>query len=100
VIEPLSNVPQQLVEDFCRRNRIRKLAVFGSAVRDDFRPESDLDILVEFQPGAVPGLAFFGLQDELSRLFGRAVDLNTPNSFGSELRARVLAAAKVLYAAP
>lgn len=87
------------LEDFCRRHRLRKLAVFGSALRDDFRPDSDLDMLVEFQPGAVAGLAFFALQDELSRLFGRTVDLNTPNCLSPEFRDSVLAGAEVLYAA-
>ena len=80
------------LEAFCRRHRIQKLAVFGSALRDDFRPDSDLDLLVEFQPGAVPGLAFFALQDELSTMFGRTVDLNTANCLSPEFRDRVLRA--------
>jgi len=100
MVDQIRQVPPRLVEDFCRRNRIRKLAVFGSALRDDFRPDSDLDVLVEFQPGAVPGLAFFALQDELSKLFGRTVDLNTPNCLSPEFRDSVVAAAEVLYATP
>jgi uncharacterized protein len=100
MVDELRQVPLGVVEDFCRRNRIRKLAVFGSALRDDFRPDSDLDVLVEFQPGAVPGLAFFALQDELSKLFGRTVDLNTPNCLSREFRDSVIATAEVLYAAP
>jgi len=100
MVAQMRQVPPKAVEDFCRRNRIRKLAVFGSALRDDFRPESDLDLLVEFQPGAVPGLAFFSLQDELSKLFGRAVDLNTPNCLSPEFRDKVVATAEVLYVAP
>ena len=66
------------IADFSRRNRIRRLALFGSALRDDFRPDSDLDILVEFEPDARVGLRFFALQRELTELLGRAVDLNTP----------------------
>jgi predicted nucleotidyltransferase len=100
MVEQIRQVSPRLVDDFCRRNRIRKLAVFGSALRDDFRPESDLDVLVEFQPGAVPGLAFFALQDELSEMFGRNVDLNTPNCLSPEFRDSVIATAEVLYAAP
>ena len=100
MVAQIRQVSQKVVEDFCRRNRIQKLAVFGSALRDDFRPESDLDVLVEFQPGAVPGLAFFSLQDELSKLFGRTVDLNTPNCLSPEFRENVVATAEVLYAAP
>jgi uncharacterized protein len=100
MVEQLHKVPPQVVEDFCRRHRIRKLAVFGSALRDDFGPDSDLDILVQFHQGAVPGLAFFTIQDELSQLFGRKVDLNTPNCLGREFRDRVINEAEVLYAAP
>jgi predicted nucleotidyltransferase len=100
MVDQVRKVPSGVVEDFCRRNRIQKLAVFGSALRDDFRPDSDLDMLVEFQSGAVPGLAFFKLQEELSQIFGRQVDLNTPNCFSRELRDRVLSSAEVIYAAP
>jgi len=100
MVDQIRQISPEVVEQFCRRNRIRKLAVFGSALRDDFRPESDLDVLVEFQPGAVPGLAFFSLQDELSKLFGRTVDLNTPNCLSPEFRDNVVATAEVLYVAP
>ena len=100
MVAQLRQVSPRLLDDFCRRNGIRKLAVFGSALRHDFRPDSDLDVLVEFQPGAVPGLAFFGVQDELSEMFGRTVDLNTPNCLSPEFRDRVVATAEVLYAAP
>jgi predicted nucleotidyltransferase len=99
MVEQLRQLSPRLIADFCRRNHIWKLAVFGSALRDDFRPDSDLDVLVEFQPGAVPGLAFFALQDELSEMIGRTVDLNTPNCLGPEIRERVMAEAEVLYAA-
>jgi uncharacterized protein len=99
MVQQVRDVSARVLTDFCRRNRIRKLAVFGSALGDNFRPDSDLDLLVEFEPGAVPGLAFFALQDELSAMFGRKVDLNTPNCLSREFRDRVVHEAEVLYAA-
>jgi uncharacterized protein len=91
--------PKEKIADFCRRHHIRKLAVFGSALRDDFHPNSDLDILVEFDPGHTPGLAFFGMEQELSELLGRKVDLNTPQFLSPYFRDKVLAEAEVHYAA-
>jgi len=90
-------VPRDQIADFCRRNHIRWLALFGSAVRDDFGPESDVDVLVEFEPGHVPGLAFITMQDELSDLFGRNVDLNTPACLSPYFRKEVLDEREVLY---
>ena len=75
---PKIDVPQDAIADFCKRHAVRKLALFGSVLRDDFRPDSDVDVLVEFEPGHVPGLAFFGMQDELSELLKRDVELHTP----------------------
>lgn len=91
--------PSEKIADFCRRHGIRRLAVFGSAVRDDFRADSDLDVLVEFEPGRVPGFRFIALQDELSAILGRRVDLNTPASLSRYFRDRVQAESRVLYAA-
>ena len=85
---------------FCRRNHICKLALFGSVLRTDFRPDSDVDVLVEFEPGHVPGLKFFTLERELSEILGHNVDLNTPNFLSPYFRSRVLAEAKVEYVAP
>ncbi len=65
------------IADFCRRHHIRRLSLFGSVLRDDFGPESDVDVLVEFEPGHTPGLAFFTMEEELSQIIGRKVDLNT-----------------------
>ena len=93
----IEKLPRQQLIDFCRRNHIRKLALFGSALRDDFSPNSDLDLLVEFDPDHTPGLAFFAMQDELSALLGRPVDLNTPNFLSPHFRDQVLAQAEVLY---
>jgi predicted nucleotidyltransferase len=87
------------IADFCRRNRIRKLALFGSILRADYSPQSDIDVLVEFEPGATPGLAFFSMQEELTRLFGRTVDLHTAASLGKYFRDDVLAEAEVQYVA-
>ncbi|GAC1336216.1 MAG: nucleotidyltransferase [Isosphaeraceae bacterium] len=88
--------PARLAE-YCRSNGIRKLSLFGSALGDGFRDDSDLDLLVEFEPGRTPGLAFFRLQDELTSLVGRSVDLNTPESLSPRFRDDVLRRAKVLY---
>jgi hypothetical protein len=94
------DLPKEKIADFCRRYHICKLAVFGSALREDFRPDSDLDVLVEFDPGHTPGLAFFGMEHELSELLGRKVDLNTPQFLSPYFRDKVLAEAEVQYAEP
>ena len=93
-------LPKHKIADFCRRHHIRMLAVFGSALRDDFRPDSDLDVLVEFDPEHTPGLAFFGMEQELSEMLGRKVDLNTPQFLSPYFRDQVLAEEEVHYAAP
>lgn len=86
------------VASLCRRHHIRWLAVFGSILRDDFGPESDVDVLVEFEARKTPGLAFIDVQDDVSALFGgRPVDLGTRRSLNSRIRDRVLAEARVLY---
>ena len=92
-------LPRNKIADFCRRHHIRELAVLGSVLHGDSRPDSDLDILVEFEPGHVPGLAFFGLEQELSELLGRKVDLHTPQYLSPYFRDEVLAEAEVQYAA-
>jgi predicted nucleotidyltransferase len=92
--------PQKEVAKFCEKNHIRKLALFGSVLRASFGPDSDLDILVEFKPGHVPG--FFGLvamEEELSKLFRRRVDLRTPQDLSRYFRDDVLAEAEVQYLA-
>ena len=83
----------------CRRHRIRRLALFGSVLSPAFGPESDVDVLVEFEPGHVPGLRFFSIQDELSALIGRKVDLHTRGFLSRYFRDEVEAQAEVLYAA-
>ena len=92
-------IERQKIVEFCRRNHIRRLALFGSVLRDDFGPDSDVDILVEFEAGHVPGLAFIRLEQELSRLLGgRRVDLVTPKFLNERIRDRVLGDAEVQYA--
>lgn len=89
-----------VITNFCRRNRVRKLSLFGSVLRDDFGPESDVDVLVELEADARIGLiGFAGIELELSGLLGRRVDLNTPASLSPYFRDRVQAEAEVLYAA-
>lgn len=94
-------VPPEKLAEFCRKHHIKKLALFGSVLREDFRPDSDVDVLVEFEPGHVPGL--FGLADteaQLSALAGgRKVDVRTPAELSRYFRDRVVREAKVQYAA-
>jgi predicted nucleotidyltransferase len=92
-------IPHDRIVDFCRRHHIRRLALFGSVLRDDFTPASDVDMLVEFEPGKTPGFAFFRMQDELSEMIGRRVDLNTPKELSKYFRDEVLADAEDLYVA-
>lgn len=93
------DIPSKRIADFCRRNHIRWLALFGSVLRDDFGPASDVDVLVEFEPGQTPGLDFFGMEIELSELLGRKVDLNTPGFLSRYFREEVLAEAEDVYVA-
>jgi predicted nucleotidyltransferase len=92
-------IPKTKLAEFCQRNHIRRLALFGSVLRQDFKPDSDVDVLVEFEPGHVPGLALIRMQDELSALLGgREVDLVTPKFLHPRIRDRVLAEMEVQYA--
>lgn len=91
------NIPEEIIAAFCRRNSIRKLAFFGSVLRDDFSPESDVAVLVEFAPGTRVGLRFFDLEQELSDILGRKVDLNTAGFLSKYFREEVISKAKVLY---
>jgi len=89
----------QAVAAFCLRHHIQRLALFGSVLRDDFTPVSDVDVLVEFESGFVPGLRFFSMEAELSTILGRKVDLNTPNFLSRYFRDQVLAEAETQYVA-
>ncbi len=87
------------VRAFCRRWKVTEFALFGSVLREAFWPQSDVDVLVEFEPGNVPGLAFFDMEAELSAILGRKVDLNTPAFLSRYFRDAVLDEAEVEYAA-
>lgn len=92
-------IPKDKITEFCRRNRIRRLALFGSVLRDDFRPDSDVDVLVEFEYGQRVG--FFrmaALERELSGLLGRRVDLRTPAELSRYFRDEVLRGSEIQYA--
>lgn len=91
---------REMIAKFCRRHHIRRLALFGSVLRPDFRPDSDVDVLVEFEPGHAVGLlGLAGMEQELSELVGRKVDLRTPAELSRYFREEVLASAEEQYAA-
>ncbi len=91
------SIDRSRIVDFCRKHHIRRLAFFGSVVRGDFHPGSDVDVLVEFEPGHVPGLAFFAMEDELSAILGQKVDLNTPRFLSPHFRSQVEREAETQY---
>ena len=92
------DLPEEKVAEFCRRHRIHRLALFGSVLRDDFRSDSDVDVLVEFESGVRVGLIrLSGIELELSKLIGRKVDLNTPGFLSKYYRERILNEALVQY---
>jgi hypothetical protein len=94
-----ASVSKEEIAAFCRRHHIRKLALFGSVLRDDFRPDSDIDVLVEFEPGHAVGFGIIDIEEELSRLFGgHRVDMVREKYLNPRLRGRILASAKVQYA--
>ncbi len=93
------HVPENAVAEFCRRHCIRKLSLFGSVLRDDFGPDSDVDVLIEFEPGARVGLIRLGgMQLELGEILGRPVDLRTPADLSRYFREEVVDSAAVQYA--
>ncbi|MBI1356954.1 MAG: nucleotidyltransferase [Acidobacteria bacterium] len=91
--------PQDRIAQLCRRNRVRKLSVFGSALTERFGPASDLDLLVEFDPGQTPSLVGMAkLEAELTEILGRKVDLRTPAELSRYFRDDVLRHAELRYA--
>ena len=91
--------PKEEIEEFCKKHSIRRLSLFGSALRDDFTPESDLDILVEFDPSHIPGLIrLAGMVLELGEILGRKVDMRTAQDLSRYFRDEVLKSALVQYA--
>lgn len=101
MMKPLPiQIPEDEIAEFCRQNGIKRLALFGSVVREDFTPESDVDVLVEFWPESIPGL--FGMvrmERELSELMGRKVDFRTAGDLSKYFVDRVLREAEVIYVA-
>lgn len=92
------NVPHDMIAVFCKRNHIRKLSLFGSVLSEDFRPDSDVDVLVEFKAGHIPGLLrFIGMKNELSGIIAREVDLRTPAELSRYFRDDVVSSALVEY---
>ena len=98
--QPLFDIPHDLLASFCRSHMIARLSVYGSILRDDFGPESDIDLLIEFLPDAQPSLLDLGgMQDELCQMLGRQVDLKTPEFLSPTIRERVQREARLQYAA-
>ena len=92
-------IPKDRIAEFCRRNYIRRLSLFGSALRDDFSSESDVDLLVEFDPDHIPGLiTLAGMEIELSEILGRKADLRTAEDLSPYFRQKVVDTAQVQYA--
>jgi predicted nucleotidyltransferase len=91
------SIPQEKLAEFCGKHHIQKLAFFGSVLRDDFTGDSDIDVLVEFTPGHVPGLAFFAMEAELSEILGRRAELHTPQFLSRYFRDQVIKEAEVQY---
>jgi uncharacterized protein len=96
-------IPQKKIAEFCRKYRIQKLAFFGSILREDFKPTSDVDVIIEFEKGYTPGLAFFAMPEELKNILGHDVDLLTFQGIKSSKnpirRKAILESAQVYYVA-
>lgn len=93
------DLPREQIAELCRRYHVRELSIFGSAVREDFRDDSDFDFLVEFDPNVSIGIEFIRLGHELEDLLGRKVDLVSKRALRPRWRENVLASARLLYAA-
>jgi hypothetical protein len=90
-------IPYTELANFCQKHHIVRMWLFGSILRDDFRPDSDIDALVEFDPDHVPGWEFYTWHVELENIFGRSVDLTTPDSLSKYIRKKVMSSARVVY---
>ncbi|MBI4288748.1 MAG: nucleotidyltransferase domain-containing protein [Chloroflexi bacterium] len=90
-------IPRRKLASFCRRHHIRRLSLFGSVLPEDLRPDSDVDVLVEFEPGHTPGFAIVSIEEELAQIIGRKVDLRTPTDLSPDFRGAVLREARELY---
>ncbi len=103
-MNPKISISQGELAAFCKRWQVTELALFGSVLRDDFGPDSDVDVLVEFAPGCTPGLGFVSMADELSEMFGRQVDVLTRSSVERSQnyirRKAILQSTETIYTAP
>ena len=98
-MKPQINIPTKSINSFCRKWKVNEFALFGSVLRKDFGPDSDIDVLIEFEPGAKVGLIRLGgMHLELSEIFGRPVDLRTPADLSRYFREDVVKSAVVQYA--
>lgn len=95
----ITPVQQSKLELFCKAHGVKRLAFFGSVTNDQFHAGSDIDVLLEFQAGKTPGFAFFGLQEELEAILGRAVDVTTPNGLHPLIQEDILQNAQTYYEA-
>jgi uncharacterized protein len=96
-IDQYLGISSNKLNSFCSNHHIAKLSLFGSVLRLDFRPDSDIDVLVEFKPGHVPGFGIVTVENELSDLLGRKVDLRTPKELSHYFREQVIQEASVVY---
>jgi predicted nucleotidyltransferase len=98
MVAPAIDIPQEALVQFCRRHGIRRLSLFGSVLREDFRPDSDIDVLVEFRPERVIGWEVIDIEDELSQLLGgHKVDMINPKYLLPRLKDQILNSAQVQY---
>jgi predicted nucleotidyltransferase len=98
MLAPKIAIDPERVAEFCRQHHIKRLRLFGSVLRDDFHPGSDVDVLVEFEPGHTPGWEIVDIEDELGQIFGgRKVDMVNPKFLSARLRDRILHEAVVQY---
>lgn len=93
------DIPRAEIAEICRRYRVHRLALFGSVIRDDFTPRSDVDVLVQYEPGHAGGFEFFRMRRELIALLGREVDMHTAASLSPYFRQEVLDEAEEIYVA-
>lgn len=92
-------LPKDMIAGFCKKNHIRRLSLFGSFLYSEFGPDSDIDFLVEFEPDHIPGLmTLAGMEEELSEILNRKVDLRTPQELSRYFRQEIIDSAKVQYA--
>jgi predicted nucleotidyltransferase len=96
-VEAAIPIPYEALRDFCEAHHITRMWLFGSVLRDDFTPDSDVDVLVEFDPAHIPGWNIVSIQDELSDLLGREVQFSMPEALSRHIRPIIMNAAQVVY---